>query len=121
MEQDVLFKDEEGLKSARNHIMLTFLTSSMDKDGLFYLAAELGIRIGRHYRDTKIYLLKYEEQEDGGPGYEMRISRLPVRVLKGVCMRLEIDKGTGNRIADIDVFLCHAGKLIKISRKPRPI
>ena len=121
MEEKVYYQDKNGLIAAGEKIIsLTFLSAYTDKKGLLYLVYELGLRLAKLYPKVKLYLLKYQEQEGGGPGYEMKISLVPLRKLKELCMSLEVDKNE-RRIADIDVFIHYAGKLCKISRRMFPI
>lgn len=116
MEEEVLYQNEDGLKADKERLIsLTFLSAYTDKEGLLYLVSELGLRLAQLYPETKLYLLKYQKQESGGPGYEMKISPVPLSPLKQLCMSLEFDKG-GKRIADIDVFIYRFGKLYKITR-----
>jgi len=116
MEEKILGCDKKGLEAAgKNIVCLTFLTGTYDKKGLFYLACELGLYIGKLWPGTKVYLFKYQQQEGGGPGYEMKISLIPIKELKVLCMKMEYHNG--KRVADIDVFTYDDGRLTKISCK----
>ena len=117
MKKKVLFTDnQEHRRTIDTFVALTFLSGSTDEKGLLYFVAELGLRLVKLYPKTQLYYLEYMEQDDGGPGYEMIISIIPLRNLKKLCMELEVDSNN-QRIADIDVFISLPGKFGKISRQ----
>jgi hypothetical protein len=120
MIKTVLWQNEEGLKTTKNIILcLTFLTTHPDSiPHLIYLPAEAFDLISGIFPSAIFYSLCYIEGLEGVPFYDMRMSLVPLRKLKELCMVLELN-ADGERVADIDVHILfrQSGKLVKISRK----
>jgi len=120
VKEKILYQDEEALGVAGDKIIcLTFLTvhpGSIKR--LIYTPALTHRLILKLFPNTKFYSLSYIEDEERVPFYDMRISLVPLRELKELCMKLETNDD-GERIVDIDVhiFFRRSKELYKVSRK----